>query len=184
MHLSPQIVREFWEVCNSAYESWLVRRGLFDDNAELEQLGRTHCAQLLGHLSIITQRDVLNQIAKLHDPPEQIGYDNLSIAFVVESGLWDREPRMRLSALKTKLDAFASLIREARNKLTAHNDLATILAGRPLGKFPLGADIEYFKNLQELMGIVAGGPRPFNDLVRNDARVFVEALTRGARPVG
>jgi hypothetical protein len=179
--LSPQIVGEFWEVCNAAYECWLTRRCLFDDNAELEQLGRTHCAELLGHLSIVTQRDTLHQIAKLHDPPGKIGQSNLSIAFIVESGNWDRETYMRLNILKSELDSFASLLRQARNKLTAHNDLATILAGQPLGQFPLGADIEYFKNLQAFMDIVAAGPHPFNDLIQNEAMVFVESLVRGAR---
>jgi len=180
--LSPEIIVEFWQVCNAAYESWLARRGLFDDNPDLERLSRTHCAEFLGHLSIVTQRDGLHQIAKLHDSPTMFGQSNLSIAFVVDSGLWDREIRMQLSILKAKLDAFAALLREARNKLTAHNDLTTILAGQPLGKFPPGADVEHFKNLQEFVGLVAGGPRPFNDLVRNDARVFVESLMRGARP--
>jgi hypothetical protein len=163
--MDPQIVGEFWEICNAAYECWLARRGLFEDNAELEQLVHTHCAQYLAHLGIVTQRDVLHQIAKLHDPARQFGQSNLS------------------SLLKAKLDAFASLLRDARNKLTAHNDLATILAGQPLGRFPAVADIEYFKDLQELVAIVAGTPRPFNDLVRNDARAFVEALMRGTRQI-
>lgn len=182
--LDTQIVREFWEVCNAAYECWLARRGLFEDNAELKQLGHTHCAQLLAHLGMVTQRDLLHQIAKLHDPAKQFGQNNLSIGFIIDNGFWDRETRMRLSMVRAKLDAFAALLREARNKLTAHNDLATILAGQPLGQFPIGADIEYFKDLQELMDIVAGTPRPFNDVVRNDARIFVEALVCGARPSG
>lgn len=182
--VDAQIVREFWEVCNGVYECWLARRGLFDDNAELEQLGRTHSAQLLAHLGIITRRDLLHQIAKLHDPARQFGQSNLSIGFVIDNGLWDRETRMRLSMVRAKLDGFAELLRQARNKLMAHNDLAAILADQPLGQFPFGADIEYFKNLQELVDIVAGTPRPFNDLVRNDARVFLESLVRGARPNG
>lgn len=179
--LTSQIVDEFWEICNATHEAWLARRGLFEDNAELEQLGRTHCGTFFGHLSIVTQRDTLHQIAKLHDPAGQIGHTNLSLAYVAEYGLWDRETRMRLNALKGKLDAFAALIRQARNKLTAHNDLATILAGQPIGQFPLGADIEYFRNLQEFVDIVAGGQRPFNDLIRKDALVFVESLVRGAK---
>jgi hypothetical protein len=150
-------------------------RGLFEDNAKLELLSRTHCAQFLANLGTVTQRDLLHQIAKLHDPTKQLGQSNLSIGFIIDNGFWDRETRMRLSMLKAKLDAFASLLKDARNKLTAHNDLATILAGQPLGQFPIGADIECFKNLQDLVDIVAGSPRPFNDLVRNDARLFVEA---------
>jgi AbiU2 len=181
--LTPQIVDEFWQICNAAYECWLGHRGLFDDNANLEQLGGSHCAAFLAHLSIVTQRDTLQQIAKLHDPAKQFGQNNLSIAYVVDNGLWDRETRMRLSVLKGKLDAFAELLRQARNKIIAHNDVAARLLRPALGGFPDGADIEYFNNLQAFVDIVAGEPRPFNDLVRNDARVFVEALTGGSRPV-
>jgi hypothetical protein len=182
--LTPQIIGEFWAICNAVYECWLARRGLFEDNADLDQLGRTHCSAFLGHLSLVTQRDVLHQIAKLHDPARQFGQNNLSIGYVVDNGLWDRETRMRLSVLRAKLDSFADSLRQARNKMTAHNELAAILAGQPLGQFPRGADIEYFKNLQAFMDTVAGVPRPFNDLIRNDARAFVESLVRGSRPSG
>jgi hypothetical protein len=124
----------------------------------------------------------LHQIAKLHDPAKQFGQNNLSISYIIDNGFWDRETRMRLGLLKAQLDAFASLLREARNKLLAHNNLATILAGQARGQFPVGADIEYFKGLQELVDLVAGEPRPFSNLMRNDAQVFVEALARGSRP--
>jgi hypothetical protein len=179
--LTPQIVDEFWEICNAAYECWLAHRTLFDDNADQEPLLRSQCAAFLQHLSIVTQRDTLHQIAKLHDRPGHIGQHNLSIAYITEYGPWDRETRMRLNGLKAKLDSFAALLRSARNKITAHNDLATRLLRPALGGFADGADIEYFKNLQEFVDIVAGGPRRFNDLIRNDARAFVESLLRGAK---
>jgi hypothetical protein len=179
--LSGQIINEFWQICNAAYECWLGHRELFDDNADLEQLGRSPCAAFLAHLSIVTQRDTLHQIAKLHDPAKQFGQNNLSIGFIIDNGLWDRETRMRLGMLRTKLDEFAAVLRPARNKMMAHNDLKTILIRPTLGGFPDGADIEYFKDLQELVNLVAGGPRPFNDLVRKDARAFVESLVRGAK---
>ena len=179
--LTPQTIAEFWQLCNAAYECWVSHRALFDDNTDLDHLGRSHCAAFLAHLSIVTQRDTLHQIVKLHDPPGHIGQHNLSIAYITEYGLWDRETRMRLNGLKTRLDSFASLLREARNKITAHNDLTTRLLRPALGRLPDGADIEYFKGLQECVDIVVGTPQPFNMQIRNDARVFVESLVRGAR---
>lgn len=177
--LDPKILDEFWEICNAAYECWLCHRELFDDNPEAEQLSRSHCAPFLAHLSVVTQRDTLHQIAKLHDRAKQFGQNNLSIGFIIDNGYWDRETRMRLGTLRSNLDTFASLLKDARNKITAHNDLAARLLRPALGGFPDGADVEYFKDLQALVDIVAGSPRPFNDLVRNDARVFVESLVRG-----
>jgi hypothetical protein len=182
--LTAQIVDEFWQICNAAHECWLAHRGLFDDNTDAEQLRHTHCAPFLAYLSIVTQRDTLHQIAKLHDPARTFGQNNLSIGFIMDNGLWDRETRMRLSLLRAKLDAFAELLRHARNKITAHNDLAARLLRPNLGEFPDSADIEYFKNLQEFVDTVAGGPRPFDGQIRNDVRAFVESLMRGARPIG
>jgi len=105
----------------------------------------------------MTQQHVLHQIAKLHDPAVQSGNINLSIAYVIEFGGWDTSTLSDLTSLKGKLDSLANALKPARNKMTAHNDLATILAGMPLGAFPLGADVEYFQHLQELVDVVAEG---------------------------
>jgi hypothetical protein len=52
--------------------------------------------------------------------------------------------------------SFADQLRGVRNKNLSHYDLATILAGAPLGGFADGADEKYFKDLQEFANIVHG----------------------------
>jgi len=91
--ISPQVLDEFWEVCNSTYKAWLARRGLFEDNPDIEALLATHCGPLLDHLNEVTHLHLLGQIVKLHDPPVQSGHKNLSIASVFEAANWDKEPR-------------------------------------------------------------------------------------------
>jgi hypothetical protein len=175
------MIDEFWQICNAAHECWRARRGLFEDNTQRDYLLGTFCGPFLEHLSRITQQYVLHQIAKLHDPPVQNGNINLSIGYLIDYGGWDASTSARLLHLKGKLDSLANALKPVRNKITAHNDLATILAGLPLGNFSLDADIEYFNYLQDFMDTVAGTPRPFVDLIRNDAQVFVESLVRGAK---
>ena len=57
------------------------------------QLGRSHSAAFLAHLSIVAQRDTLHLIAKLHDPAKQFGQNNLSIGFIIDNGFWGIERR-------------------------------------------------------------------------------------------
>jgi hypothetical protein len=91
-------------------------------------------------------------IAKLHDPATQFGQNNLSIGFIIDNGLWDRETRMRLGMIRAKLDAFEELLRPARNKMMAHNDLKAILLRPTLGEFPGVADVEYFQESARVHG--------------------------------
>jgi len=88
---------------------------------------------------------------------------------------------MILGGLKSNLDAFASQLQVLRNKRMAHNDHETFRSRQTLGAFPLNADIEYFANLQKFIDTIEGEPNPFDDLIRNDALAFVEALMHGVK---
>jgi hypothetical protein len=165
------------------FENWAARRELFEDNSQKDHLLGTFCAPYLDILERITHEHVLHEISKLHDPSVSGGNINLSIAYMVEYGGWDSATAATLNDLKLKLDLLGAALKPLRNKVTAHNDLATILASERMGTFPLDADVEYFKYLQEFVNNVAGGPMPFNTTVRNDARAFVESLVRGARTI-
>lgn len=81
---------------------------------------------------------------------------------------------------------FERKIRDARNKLIAHNDLSTILQAQDLGGFDRGDDTEYFRNLREFACIVREtvlGERFLpDDLVRNDVAIFMNCFNRGSLP--
>lgn len=176
-------IQEFCKLCNWAYEVWATHRVLFDDNAEVDILKASHYGEPLGRLSIITQEYVLLQISKLHDPAVQRDRINLSLEYVIKFGGWDHDTATKLQKLYHELEALAKKLRLARNKILSHNDLAAILDASYLGEFEQGADIKYFKTLQEFVNVVhektIGGIFPFNDLAAGDAEILLTALIDG-----
>lgn len=181
MHaLSASVVLEFCKLCGWAYETWLNHRELFDQNPRAAELQKSWAGDALARLSIISQEYALLQVVKLHDRAVVTGNVTLGIDYIVTYGGWSDSVRAHLDALANELNDFASQLRGARNKSLSHNDLATIVAGAPLGAFSNGADDKYFRVLQEFVNTVheqvIGGPWPFNDLVKNDVAALLARI--------
>lgn len=178
--LSASVVVEFCKLCGWAYEAWLNHRELFDRTPRAAELQKSWAGNALARLSVISQEYALLQVVKLHDRAVVSGNVTLGIDYIVTYGGWSDSVRAHLETLATELNAFASRLRDARNKSLSHNDLATIVAGATLGAFANGADDEYFKVLQEFVNTVheqvVGGPWPFNDLVKNDVAAFLATI--------
>jgi hypothetical protein len=144
---------------------------------------RKRHAYLFNRLSIVSQEYTLLQISKLHDPPVQQKSVNLSVAYMVDYGAWDAHTLSELQPLKSRLDELGrNILGAPRNKLLCHNDLASILAGSPLGAFSAGADDDYFDALKAFARIVhervAGVPYIFGDEATTDVRDFLSELTK------
>jgi hypothetical protein len=178
--LSSDVIVEFCKLCSWTHEVWQFHRALFDDNPLMgTPVLRPH-AYTLSRLSTITQEYSLHQLTKLHDPAIQGKSINLSINYVIEYGAWDATTLAALRDFKAQLDSLEELIRTARNKILAHNDLATILAKADVGGFPANADVNYFSALQQFADIVhdkvVGGPYPFSEFSHRDAEQLMSAL--------
>jgi|ERR1019366_4696818 hypothetical protein len=182
MHaLSASVVVGFCTLCDKAHEYWLNHLELFDNNPRNAELCDSSAGEEWKRLSIISQEYGLLQIVKLHDNAAMNGNDTLGIDYVLTYGAWSDSVRPRLEALAKELDVLGDqVLRDARNKILSHNDLATIVAHAPLGAFADGADKKYFKDLQEFVNIVhhqvVGGPWPFTDRVRNDVAAFLATI--------
>lgn len=178
--LSASVVVEFCKLCGWAYETWLNHRELFDQNPRAAELQKSWAGDAMARLSVISQEYALLQVVKLHDRAVVSGNVTLGIDYVLTYGGWPNSVRTHLEALAAELNAFASQLRDARNKSLSHNDLAAIVAGATLGAFTNGADEKYFKVLQEFVNTVhnqvIGGPWPFDDLVENDAGAFLATI--------
>ena len=91
-----------------------------------------------------------------------------SIDYMIEYGHWKPEVKTELSDLKTKMEVLAKPIKDARNKILSHNDLAVLLDEKELGGFDLGEDEAYFLNLREFASLVRkaalGDEEPFYHL--------------------
>ena len=168
------------------HEVWMLRHTLFDGNRRKRTLDRGPHTDFLKTLNSILSEYVLLQIGKLHDPAVSFGRITLSLEYVVEYGGWDLATRRKLERHKKRLDQLNVSIRPARNRIIAHNDLATSLADAPLGGFKAGADRAYFKTLWTFISTAYVGATgeqcaSFSTFSRTDALQVIEALVAPTR---
>lgn len=179
--LHPTIAKRFCELCNDAYEAWQTRRSLFDDNPGIAALLKSsHVGPFLRDLADTTAKFSLLLLLRLHDNATVAGKVTLTFDYVLTYGGWSKSVRKRLEAIHKKLVQFAAPLKEVRNQILAHNDLAALIANEPIGAFKKDADILYFKSLQEFVDILydaaVGGPFPFRRVVKNDVTAFLASI--------
>jgi hypothetical protein len=182
--LTVDEVRAFCAVCSWVHEVWSLHR-TFQDELPIHETLRHRHGYFLSRLSMVTQQYVLLQICKLHDPPVQgRRYVNLSVDRVVTCGEWNDDTRAELERLRTNLNRLYEDVKPARGKVLAHNDRDTALADVSLGAFPSGKDETYFGDLQRFVDLVheksIGGPYPFHEFAKADARLVIEDLLGAA----
>jgi hypothetical protein len=178
--LSRLVVEQFCALCDKAHEYWLNHLELFDNNPRNDELMMSIARDEWVRLSVISHEYSLLQLRKLHDPAVTGGKITLGIDYILTYGGWSDSVGSRLTKLAKELNGLADKLKDVRNKILSHNDLATIIAGATLGEFDEGADEKYFEALQEFVNIVhdqvVGGPYPFNNLIRNDIAFFLRAI--------
>jgi hypothetical protein len=180
---SKEVIKEFETLCMWVHQSWQTRKCLFDNASNLAAFQQPHYEHFFFRLHRITQEHWMQEVAKLHDPAGKPGHYNLSVNYIVECGDWDRDIKARLIGLHEKMLPFAMKMKPPRNKLTAHNDVSTILAATELGKFDSGEDIEYFANLKAFVEIIVntvlGEHFDYDNAVPADVDLFADAFNRG-----
>jgi hypothetical protein len=178
--LTDAEVEAFRNVCQLMYDRWITRRVVFE-HADVEGYAYHKCADVLRLLNDITIEHTLLQMAKLHDPAEQLGRKNLTLDYIVTYGGWDTQTRSVLADLRGRLDALlAKSLKPARNRVLCHNDLETLINEPPLGDFGPDVDCEYFEVLQEFLSTVyensSKGRYEFGDIAKRDAEIFLSYI--------
>ncbi|TKB67287.1 MAG: hypothetical protein E8D52_11900 [Nitrospira sp.] len=186
---SREVIDKFCELCDWLMQVWQMRKFLFDENPDQAVLREPHHEHFFYRLQEVLQASWLHELAKLHDPAVQggpKGHINLSIDYIIEYGQWDARTESQLMDLRSKMTTFAKPIRDARNKILSHNDLAVLLSSKELGGFDPGEDELYFSGLREFVSLVRqaalGEPFVYDDLVGNDVAAFMQSFIRGVNP--
>ncbi len=145
------------------YQYWALYYALFDatperfakHNVSLEEFLGTPSGGCFNRLNKAIQDYCILEIAKLHDPAGKGEKKNLSIHAIKKMEIWHEEDQENINRLISKLELFYQThVREARNKILAHNNLSTYLDDKALGEFEQGEDEDYFRNLVEFCTIV------------------------------
>lgn len=122
---SQEVAKQFEQQCMWVHQSWQTRKCLFDNKSYLPTFQQPHYEHFFLRLSIILQEYWMQQVAKLHDPAGKPGQANLSVDYMIECGDWDDGTKTQLNELRKKMLPFAAKMKTPRNKLLAHNDVAT-----------------------------------------------------------
>ncbi|MBU3697982.1 hypothetical protein [Dechloromonas sp.] len=181
------MIEKFFGLCDWLLQVWQMQKFLFDENPNESVLREPRYAHFFYRLQVVLQEHWLHQLAKLHDPAVQggaNGHINLSLDYIIEYGQWDAQTEAKLKDLKSRMSSLAKPVRDARNKVLSHNDLAVLLTSKELGAFDPGEDEQYFIRLREFASLVTesalGEPFVYDDLVENDVSSFMHAFLRGA----
>lgn len=122
----------YYELHNSVSTlqlNWQNYRALFGTSPERIDLLNWAASSFFGLLDDILRHDVFMHIARLSDPPQSVGRDNASIERLINELSVNAEATF-IKGLRTKLKDFqeyCSPIRQLRNRILAHEDLATAL---------------------------------------------------------
>ena len=80
------------------------------------------------------------------------------------------------------MERLAIPVKDARNKILSHNDLAVLLSSSELGSFDPGEDETYFRALLQFASLVSekvlGEPFVHDDLVKTDVATFLHDFGR------
>ncbi|MEZ5646688.1 MAG: hypothetical protein R3E94_02560 [Burkholderiaceae bacterium] len=183
---SREVIEKFCGLCDWLLQVWQMRKFLFEENPNESVLREPRYANFFYRLQVVLQEHWLHQLAKLHDPAVQggaNGHINLSLDYLIEYGQWDTQTEAKLKDLKSEMSFLATPVRDARNKVLSHNDLAVLLRSKELGAFVPGEDEQYFIRLREFASLVTdsalGEQFVYDDLVENDVSSFMDAFLRG-----
>lgn len=109
--------------------NWKNYRSLFDTSPERIELLNWVASSFFGLLDGILRHDVVLAIARLTDPPKSAGKDNASLARLIDmlKPFIDVALFNELQLKLKDLQIYCEPIRQLRNRLLAHDDLATAL---------------------------------------------------------
>ena len=153
----------FCNTCQWVYNCWAFHVNLFHNvPSNLDSLSQeasyefneTPYGICLFHLQEVSLKFVILEISKLHDPPTQGKYKNLSIELFEKHVSWTKGEEIEVAKIIAELSPSAKKIKPARDKIIAHNDREIIVTEKDLDGFFEGEDDRYFEFLGKLCTLI------------------------------
>ena len=148
---SKQLQDEFLELreaCIWLQSCYNIFNHLYNSGDETEALLRKSAAWFFTDLNRILQEYFLLQARKITDPATSLGRENLSIpnlnSKLLSEGLLSKE----IEDLSAQLLDYRELIRLANNRVIAHHDKETVLAGTILGTHSANKVDSFMNNIR------------------------------------
>ncbi|TVQ83789.1 MAG: hypothetical protein EA357_05030 [Micavibrio sp.] len=191
LNSDQKITESFLEVCRWAYICFTYHEEIGAGLKKIrgvagEPRWRSRAAPYFFHdLSAIMQEYTLLQMAKLHDEAETYGKTNISIHYIKEKLNWNRDEKQAINSIVAKMTEFYKRIKDARNKVIAHNDRNAYQDNHRLGCFIAEQDNEWFGCLEELADRVSqkflGVPYSLSEdsFATTDVNEFLQIVEKG-----
>lgn len=128
-----ELFYELWTNIAHLHLNWKNYRSLFGTSPERIELLNWTASSFFGLLDGILRHDVMLAIARLTDPPQSVGKDNASLACLIDmltpfiDGALANELQSELKDFQSRCEP----VRQIRNRILAHYDLATALKYHP-----------------------------------------------------
>ena len=151
---------------------------LFQNPAAQDIMDKT-APQFMMRMNRVVLNSTIGAMCRITEPARSRGQQNLTVRTIVKRILWNDGRDSQAERIAQRCDCYHQQLKKGRDKLLAHNDLKTALAGQWF-PFPLppsiGKDvIEQLERLIKLASEQCGLP-PSRVVLRGDEHEFIKAL--------
>lgn len=183
LFVSPGDLELFAGHCVQIRSVFEYTRRLFSENSKAEQAAMESVApRFFEDLAQVFTEFVITSACRITDPwIDTRGNRNLVIEHFTNALVRSEPLHRQLIGLQASMDEHRCRIENARNKLTAHADLETIRAGKPLGTASWPEWHQFWKDLEAFVSLVhehvLGSPFKIRAaMVRGDAEMVLKKL--------
>ncbi len=128
-----ELFHELWTNVAHLHMNWKNYRSLYGTSPERIDLLKWTASMFFGLLEGILRHDIILSIARLNDPPKSVGKPNASLAYLLDQLAPSLDAPL-LGTLRSRLQDiqnYCDRVKQIRNRLLAHDDLATALNYHP-----------------------------------------------------
>lgn len=153
MDKPKEILDRFYDQCARLQMDHDLFYALFMSGQGRINLFQEVAPMFFADLHRLMRDSVFIQFCRITDRAGSGPRTNLTTNYLLQAICWPADIKKKLEAVNTRLMQFRPYIEPARSKRLAHADLRAELDKVTLGKFPIGADQQFLKDLEEFLTI-------------------------------
>jgi AbiU2 len=163
-------------------------QSLYEGDAETNELLQKSAGLFFGDLNGWLIELLVLKLCRLTDSANSFGKDNLTVAYLVDGLRAGDKLSSKIESIAARINAHGAMLRDARNKVVAHADLASFQKQIGYGQHTREESEDFFMNLNkftDLVGEALGqGPLDYRSQSgEGDVLDLLRALEDGQRNV-
>jgi transcriptional regulator with XRE-family HTH domain len=152
-----EIIDEFCVIFEEVWSDYCLYRSLIETDKMSYDLCMSIAPNFFGDFNRIIRAHMVVQHCKITDPARTGRKPNLTTNYILEELPWPDSIIERLRDVNDRINRFRRHIEPARSKRIVHVDFSAQTARMDdMGSFPVGADGQFFEDLQIFINIAYG----------------------------